>query len=284
MFHYRIDKKPDVPLFEAADFEGLVAKPFSVPRTKKLLLRGFIYSYGPISYEKMIVLSSGMGPGHLQYTSLIYALAKQGYLVVGFDNRGCNLSDGKAIGLPYEATIDLLLVLKYLKNQPEYQLTTFYGLGHSLGGYAVLTSLINSHHYFHKVVAISGFDKLSKVASKSPIMRGLIDLAAFCGYGPRAYHSASHGIKVSQVPTLFIYGDKDQNILPVMMPLTPRKNLTIYQRDGFYHSPYLTAKGQDEINRFFQGTVPFNPPIDFRLASEIDPDIVLMIDSFFNAS
>lgn len=125
--------------FNHNDYEGLNAEPIEFKTNNDNTLRGFIYSYSNETYKGLVVISHGLGVGHLQYTHEINHFAKLGFKVVSFDNTGCATSDGEEgiNGLP-QGIIDLKSCLEFIKTRDDLNKYKKVLFGHSWGGYSSL--------------------------------------------------------------------------------------------------------------------------------------------------
>lgn len=141
IFYGRRYDKTFLHFFTHNDFEGLNADSFEFKSSNNNTLKGNIYYYDLESYKGVIVVSHGLGVGHLQYTTEINHFAKLGFKVVSFDNTGCALSEGESInGLP-QGIIDLKSCLEYIKTRDDLKNYKKVLFGHSWGGYSSINVL-----------------------------------------------------------------------------------------------------------------------------------------------
>ena len=118
-FGVRSDGNPALRYFQAKDFENLQAEDISFVSDKGQTLRGCIYSDMRVKEPKgLVIWVHGFGAGHNAYTTEIAYLAAQGYLVLGYDNTGCVLSDGKGVGGLIQGAIDASYAVRYVQNEP----------------------------------------------------------------------------------------------------------------------------------------------------------------------
>ena len=82
-FVKRYDDDGIIHYFSHRDFEGLNAKPVSFRTPQNLLIRGYLYSYAPVSRPaELVVFCHGMGGGHRSYMREIEVICKRGYEVL----------------------------------------------------------------------------------------------------------------------------------------------------------------------------------------------------------
>lgn len=121
---------------------------------KKVLLRGYIYSYDYEEYKGVFVFSHGMWSSHKSYLQEIEKLAKAGYLVLGFDYHGTDLSDGNNVRALSESLVSLDYALRYAKEK--FANYNIYVMGHSWGGFAA-SNIAKYHPDIKAVVAMAPF-------------------------------------------------------------------------------------------------------------------------------
>ena len=140
MFGRRFDKT-FLHFFTHEDFEGLKFEPIEFKTNNDNTLKGNIYYYEKEEYKGVVVVSHGLGVGHLQYTTEINHFAELGFKVVAFDNTGCALSDGEEMGGLSQGIIDLKSCLEFIKTRPDLKDYKKVLFGHSWGGYSSLNVL-----------------------------------------------------------------------------------------------------------------------------------------------
>lgn len=140
-FYGRRYDKTFLHFFTHKDFNGLKAESFEFKTSNDTTLKGNIYFYDKDEYKGLIILSHGLGVGHLQYTTEINHFTELGFKVVSFDNTGCATSEGEAInGLP-QGIIDLKNCLDYIKCRDDLKNYKKALFGHSWGGYSSINVL-----------------------------------------------------------------------------------------------------------------------------------------------
>lgn len=127
--------------FTYKDYDGLNIESIEFKSNEDNTLKGFIYYYHRDNYKGLVVISHGLGVGHLQYTSEINHFAKLGFKVISFDNTGCATSEGKGInGLP-QGIMDLKSCLDFIKTRDDLKYYKKVLFGHSWGGYSSINVL-----------------------------------------------------------------------------------------------------------------------------------------------
>ena len=132
----RYDDNGTLHYFSVNDFEGLKIRKTEFNNGKQNL-QGYIYENEKVDKKAYIVLSHGLGAGHVQYMNEIAFFAKHGYQVFTYDVRGCYNSEGKSIGYFSNAILDLNAALKHINGLKEFNDRPIFLFGHSMGGYCV---------------------------------------------------------------------------------------------------------------------------------------------------
>lgn len=216
-------------------------------KCKKETLRGRLYFDENIDkYKAVIILSHGIGFGHLYLMPLIEYLAKNEYIVMAYDMTGSGFSSGKRIKCMTQAVVDIESAIKFVLNNKNLHKYPLYLLGHSWGGFASLAAL-NYDYPIKKVVSISGFNHEANLAY--PILRPLLRLHNFFHYGKRAYYSAKRGLKRTDAKVLYIQGANDK-VVPLnagsnIFKKIKNPNLKVEVLKNKYHSPFI--KEEDEL-------------------------------------
>ena len=164
-FGVRSDGNPALRYFQAKDFENLQAEDISFVSDKGQTLRGCIYSDMRVKEPKgLVIWVHGFGAGHNAYTTEIAYLAAQGYLVLGYDNTGCVLSDGKGVGGLIQGAIDASYAVRYVQNEPRLKQYKRVLVGHSWGAYSAM-NIFSFGEHVDGVVAMCGFDTAQGVVT-----------------------------------------------------------------------------------------------------------------------
>lgn len=147
--------------YEVEDFEGFQKKPVYFDR-KGVTLRGYIYSYEAKQYKGIMVFAHGMWGSHKAYVQEMEVFAKDGFLVLGFDYCGTDLSDGKSIQGLGESLKSLDYAIRYVKEDPSFSSLDIYVFGHSWGGYAS-SAIAKYHPDIKKIITMSPFTSVKRV-------------------------------------------------------------------------------------------------------------------------
>lgn len=134
-------------------------------KCKKETLVGSIYSYDNPKKNKIIIFAHGMFSSTKAYIQEIEYLCRNGYLVVGFDYIGTDLSSGKSLGSLSNGIKSLDYAIRYIKE--EYKNYEIILVGHSWGAYNCL-NVTMFHPDICCVVASSPF------ASMNRLLKGML--------------------------------------------------------------------------------------------------------------
>ena len=163
-------------------------------------------------------MAHGFRAGADEFLPLIKELVLKGFNVFSYDATGCYDSKGKSLIGMCQALVDLDNVLRYLKENQAYKAFKLYLLGHSLGGYAVLSALA-----IHK--DISGCVALAPVSDATTLMLETAEkymgkTARICKpffsviqrvtFGTYTTYNAVKGINLATAPILIVEGDNDE--------------------------------------------------------------------------
>ncbi len=217
LFHRSIFGKrwePDgvVQYYTQEEF-GLSSKPFSVP-FQNYQLRGFYYSYPIADERRVIVFAHGMWGSHKAYLQEIEWFARQGYLVLGFDYAGTDLSGGKNIRGLGNSLSSLVAAVQQVKK--DYPTSSISVVGHSWGGFAA-ASIAKYHPDLSSVIAMSAFVSVSRQLKTllPKMMWFLIPGLCFvdiCRCGKYSLANTKKILKNSHVPTLLVHSKDDSMV------------------------------------------------------------------------
>ena len=108
--------------------------------------------------KKALLMIHGLGCGHFYLLPLINYFAKQGYLILAYDQFASGLSEGKAIKSMTVGARDVKFALKYVDEKyGNLPLSVF---GHSWGGFTASIAL-NYSNRIEKTILVSGFNRQS---------------------------------------------------------------------------------------------------------------------------
>lgn len=126
----------------------------------KQILRGALYYYDNHINDKIIIFSHGMWSSTKAYIQDIAYLCNAGYMVLGFDYEGTDLSTGKSIKGLSNGLKSLDYAIRYIKKN--YKDKDIYVIGHSWGAYNTINAT-KYHKDIKKIVAMAPFVSLAKV-------------------------------------------------------------------------------------------------------------------------
>ena len=304
VFSKRQENHPLLTYFSAKDFPNLEADPVEFLSAKKIKLRGFFYYYDRSTKHKaLIVMPHGIGAGHHAYMHWIESFCAEGYLVLSYDNTGCQLSEGKGIkGIP-QSIIDLKAALSYVKSTV-YASYPIHVVGHSWGAYAAIRSESLTPKV-QKIVAVAPLNNpTTLLASFIPfftLLKPWIWLFHYVSFGQIGITSTSQVLKKTQIPTLVIAGDKDEAVpykhhfKHYEMPADKNSFVHLHLAKGRRHNPYLTSKAENYVLDTILNGVKvianekdeakksaFASSIDYRLVGQHDKQIMRLILDFLS--
>ncbi len=311
-FGKRCEGNQKLKYFTSDDFEGLeILRTIEVKSNKGQILRGNIYTDKSMKeYKGLIVFVHGMGGGHLSYTTEINTLARAGFMVVGYDNTGTCLSEGKNLRGFFQSVIDLDHVLNFIEKNEELNKYSIELVGHSWGAYTVCQSL-QFNHNIKAVVAISGFNSSAKVVCDTmknetninfSFLKPFVTTINFLTFGKKATKDTINILKHTKVPALLLHGDADKSVYIenslVSNKEISKNNSNIKQivYEGRCHNIYQTKESEEYLNITFGGLSELNkkykgkPPeeeinkiydnIDYKRMTEEDEEVMNMIIKF----
>lgn len=267
IFNIRMDDNKTLHYFNVKDYDNLEVRSIDFLSDKNKL-KGYFYQSNNTSKNALIILSHGLGAGHIQYMEEINFLTKNGYIVFTYDMRGCLNSSGKGIGSFINGVRDLNSAIEYVKNDPDFKDFPILLYGHSLGGFSVnnvlryqdvkgvvsLSSFNNSQSLFE--VVFSGVNGISEKERKRYLNAILfIEKLKF----RKMYNISSlDALKNTEVPVLLISGTKDNivphkdNFLLYKKELSQKNNIEFLEVENRYHRPNISLSASEydqEVNK-----------------------------------
>lgn len=313
IFGVRCEGNPDFIYFQASDFPGLKASPVSFPSNRGQMLRGYLYSTDMPVCKGLIIFVHGMGGGHTAYTTEIFALAQEGYSVLGYDQTGTMLSDGASLGGFPQGFLDLEAAVFYVRNSPELKDLPLFLIGHSWGAYTVC-NFTHLRESVDGVVALSPFDHIPSLLANlagSQAGRSLGFLKPFfllqnvLDFGLAALYRPSYSLQDASCPVLILHGDSDPVVPLSLSPVAIREafdsnpNIRIQICPGRRHNVYASARAEQYMDQIFSGyaeleknyhkQVPseirreYYEKVDFRKMTEEDSAVIHQIMDFLNS-
>lgn len=257
--YVRYNGHPLLKYFDATDFPGLSAEPFSFQTKNNHTLRGFIYTNETVKdFSKVILFFHGIGNGHLAYTKEINRLVEDNHLaVIAYDNHGSGLSEGKHIIDLSWPFVDAEYCLKYLKSEPRFESSKIYLIGHSWGGFVAG----NIYHLTHderiqKAVVLNGLPSVADVSiiytKGSRLARRYYMLLSRIKMGRYANQSLYESLKVKHVPTLIAHGEKDpvvpyRYLAPILPLIEKDHSIQRFACPDHHHFVYLSLEAEREL-------------------------------------
>lgn len=237
----------DIPL---SNFENLKSKDFMF-FSKKSILRGRFYFTSNLENNPIIIFCHGFGAGHEAYLTEINYYANKGFTCIGFDYRGCKLSDGTTshFGASIQDLTALYLYLEeidFIKDKPLYL------WGHSWGGYTALMG--SSLKKVKKVIAFCPFNKpINLIAKQSKnYIKGLATfLIPFrwayytIRYGKFANKSSFKQINKTKKPAYIVFGEKDNLIGKINFNFLDNVLVNVCKDKG--HNAYNTIGAEEYL-------------------------------------
>ncbi|HEK9424987.1 TPA: alpha/beta fold hydrolase, partial [Streptococcus equi subsp. equi] len=203
-------------LFSEIDQKIVRFKGFEDINDRDLRVGTFYY---PKNEEKkhLILLVCGYEESYLDFKSEIFFWLKNGYTVFCYDVRGTGRSQGRKVGGFTQFLKDCLLSIEYIEKNETFKKVSL--VGHSMGGFAVATSLQFKTNIIDNSVIISGFDYPSEFVRKSvtnisfiftwPIEIS-IKLIEFLKFGNLSFLGSVSSINIFNKPVLIIQSSDDK--------------------------------------------------------------------------
>jgi len=309
MFNHRYDDDNTLKYFTVNDFKDLQAEEVEFTTQGNNKLRGYLYSSTNYKeYKALLVLSHGLGAGHLQYTTEINYFAQKGYLVLGFDNTGCNLSEGKGINCLTYAALDLKAALEYVSSNEKINQLPILLYGHSLGAFAVCNVTEICDVKVSGIVALAPFiNEIANIYDRfTEVLKRKVSLIKFVL--TRKLHKKLKGkeklntinsLLHSDVPHLIISGaldrtvDYHKNFLKIKEALKDKDTCKFLKVENRYHRPNLTLRANDYDKKVNDDMLiiktkasdeekrAFFDNLDYNLLVEMDDEVMDSISNFY---
>jgi pimeloyl-ACP methyl ester carboxylesterase len=194
-----------------------------------------------------------MGAGHCAYTTEIAYYCNKGYVVLAYDNYGCDRSEGKNIRSFYagaECVIAAYIAAKKderLKDKPTFL------VGHSWGAYSVLCA--SEKINVDGVVAFSPFAVPSKICRR--LLKGNLNSLVVAIISPMLWlihmiygnKNAAKAIVKSTTPAMIIWGEKDVAVdeKNSVAAIVDGQNITKVILPDKGHNPYNTVAAESKL-------------------------------------
>lgn len=247
----RCDFDKAIKYFNVADFKGLNKEDISFKSNQGITLNGGIYYYNNYNKAKLVIFCHGMGPGHLAYMKEIEVLARQGYLVLAYDNTGTGFSEGNDFRAISQSLADLDACKKYVEANDKLKNLEQIIIGHSWGAYAAGNIANFNNKNIKTIVVISGFVSVKenlKQNLKGPLYllsKGIIKYENMMNPN-YALSSSLDAIKNNkQINYLIIHSKDDDQVLykysaRYLINRIDQANVSFLITDKKYHNPNYT--------------------------------------------
>lgn len=287
-----------------------IRKEFFYPAGNSVL-KGYFYPNK--NSEKLIVICHGFRSGADDFLPLIKELVNLNYNVFSYDATATFDSKGSSLIGMQEWLIDLDNTLNFIKQTRQFDHLKLYLIGHSLGGYAVL-SVLSLHKDIYGVVALAPVNDAfslmlktarAKVGNIVSITKPFFYVVQKLSFGKYTEYNAIKGINSTTIPVLIVQGDRDRVVNRQKISVydnkekIKNKNAKLVQTKGLlgghaslWHSKdsvkykrqvdkgYIFYKKQLKSKKYSQKVKYFNG-INNNLYSKANPELVKMIDFTF---
>lgn len=142
--------------FSPEDFPEIKSESYDIIGARNVTLKGFLYYYGEMNPQKLVIFDHGIGAGYLAYFKEIEYLAHSGFTVFTYDHTGCVSTGGPGIQGFAQGINDLDHVVRSLKMDPRFHNVKFRIVGHSWGAYSAM-NVTALHPEISHVVSLAGF-------------------------------------------------------------------------------------------------------------------------------
>lgn len=275
------------------------------------LLKGYIY--GLNNDKGVIVFAHGIGGGQDSYLPTITTLVDRGWRVFAYDATGSYSSQGKStVGLA-QSNIDLDRAVSYVESNSVFANMPIFVMGHSWGGYAS-AAVLNFDHNIKAAVSMSGYDTpMAEYCESADAMFGDKSFLVYpflwtynkVHAGRFASLSAVDGINKSNIPVLVIHGDNDEVIKIYGASIFAQQgrikngNVEYYTFDtegkdshnGYFHTADYLEYYDKELKAKYEELEKgaddaewekYVASVDKEKFNAVNPDLIDMIDDFFN--
>ena len=294
--------------FTHEDFEGLKIDPFEFKTNNDNTLKGNIYFYERETYKGLVVVSHGLGVGHLQYTNEINHFAELGFKVLSFDNTGCATSEGEEInGLP-QGIIDLKSCLEYIKTREDLKDYKKVMFGHSWGGYSTLNVLPFTSKEDNIICAVTmgapynsseiTYEMLKTFSKAFSFTGPFISMIEKAKFGPLAKMNTLSTLANIDVDVLLVHGTDDDIVnytsnFKFVEDRLVKDNVKFLTVENKRHRPNISDEAtkydilvNDDIknlkakNASKEELKEYHDQIDYNKLVEFDVDVMNKIDEF----
>lgn len=255
-FHVRYDTMNIKQLPDFSEYPHLDRARVDFKSDKGQNLVGYFYSKKNVTdYKAAVVFNHGFGGGgHRSYLPQIEYLAKNDYLVLGFDKTGNDESEGKYVkGMP-QGVIDLKYALDFVRTHQISKDLPIMLYGHSWGGYSVC-SVLEDEDDITAVAEFAGFNTSMDIIMEQgaqlmggdiSFMKPFLWFCDFFNFGFDAGYSSLEGLKKTNSKVILFHSDDDKMVSAENSfdlyeeKLDGKENLTFVRVGGRGHDLFLS--------------------------------------------
>ena len=206
--------------YDVSDFDGLSVLRSDF-RSGEHRLAGYKYFRADTTPHATLVLSHGLGGGgHNSYMNVVDFFTRVGYFVFTYDATANDESEGDRVGGLPQGPIDLCAALDHVATLDECRDLPTVLLGHSWGGYSVLSAL-RLHSEVKAAVSVSGFAhshgilrerSASYVGASAELLLPAVYEYERMKYGDFSSCGAIDGIEASNAKIMIIHSSDDTTV------------------------------------------------------------------------
>lgn len=315
MFHQRFSSADNMGFNLIEDYDNLTYEKVEFKSDEGQNIVGYFYQDNEIIEPKAVILfNHGFGSGHVVYLPQIEYLARNGYLVLGFDKTGNDESGGEYVKGLQQGVIDLEYALDYVREDERSKDLPIMLYGHSWGAYSSL-AILEEEKDITAVVSLSSFNKshdmLIEEGSKMygdavEMLAPFLRVCDIVNFGSDAFMSSEKGIKSTNADVLVIHSDDDKmididNSFNVYREkFSDKDNIAFIELTGRGHTPFSTDESDQyniEIKKLRNEYISENPDLskdeaiavvmqdyDKEIANQIDENLMNKIVEFCDNS
>lgn len=268
LFNKRIDYVNSGDLFSKIEKKTIFFENFIDKKDSILRFGIFFYPKDKNRKNHLILLVCGYKESYLDFKSEIFFWLENGYTVFCYDVKGTGTSKGNSIGGFTQFLNDCLLSVEYIEKNENFDRISL--IGHSMGGFAVATSLQFKKNIIDNSVIISGFDYPHEFVRKSitnipfiftwPI-EITIKIIEFLKFGKLSSCKSIESINVFNKPILLVQSVDDKmvninNSIYNKKEMIINKNVEYILLSNSDHNPTKNISGglntdlMNRINKF----------------------------------
>ncbi len=269
------------------------------PRQELTFLSGSNRLYGCLyraegESKGLVLLSNGMNCLIDRHLPEILYFVDHGFSVMTYENTGVGDSEGSGtIGIP-QARLDLEAAIDYIRKDQELSRMPLVLYGHSLGGYAVTTALLDEKDVC-AVVCVSAFNSPNEnmlhhakryVGFLADWQYPFMCLQNYFLFGNISNDAAVDAINETQIPVMIVCGNSDDivtddiSLLKKANQITNPNVITVEISEP-YRGEHNTVWLSREAAEYLEKT---EHPDDKERANELDEDYMENVIAFYDRS